>query len=79
MEAVSASRIFHTLSLLFTSLILFVQPATTLAAADEPLHQVSSEVCKNCHKEIYKQWQGSMHAQSTALKDPIHATFYKKV
>ncbi|PVV15392.1 MAG: cytochrome c family protein [gamma proteobacterium symbiont of Ctena orbiculata] len=79
MEAVSASRIFHVLSLLFTSLILFVQPATTLAATDEPLHQVSSEVCKNCHKEIYKQWKGSMHAQSTALKDPIHATFYKKV
>ncbi|PVV07984.1 MAG: cytochrome c family protein [gamma proteobacterium symbiont of Ctena orbiculata] len=79
MEAVSASRIFHVLSLLFTSLILFGQPATTLAATDEPLHQVSSEVCKNCHKEIYKQWKGSMHAQSTALKDPIHATFYKKV
>ncbi|MEW8505117.1 MAG: cytochrome c family protein [Candidatus Thiodiazotropha sp.] len=79
MEAVSASRILHILSLFVTSLILFSQPTTSLAAADEPLHRVSSEVCKNCHKEIYDQWKGSMHAQSTALKDPIHATFYKKV
>jgi hypothetical protein len=45
----------------------------------EPIHHVTSEVCGNCHKEIYQQWKGSMHANSTALKDPIHATFYKKV
>ncbi len=57
--------------------------ATWLAApawaADEPMHHVSSETCKLCHKETYKQWKGSMHANSTALTDPIHATFYKKV
>jgi len=45
----------------------------------EPIHHISSETCKVCHKEVYKQWKGSMHANSTALKDPIHATFYKKV
>ncbi len=44
-----------------------------------PLHQVPSETCKKCHKEIYKQWRGSMHANSTAFRDPIHATFYRKV
>ncbi|MBA1444373.1 MAG: cytochrome c family protein [Gammaproteobacteria bacterium] len=44
-----------------------------------PLHHISSETCKSCHKEIYKQWKGSMHANSTALKDPIHGTFYRKV
>ncbi len=44
-----------------------------------PIHQVSSETCKKCHKSIYKQWKGSMHANSTAFKDPIHATFYRKV
>ena len=49
------------------------------SAAEAPLHHTSSETCQVCHKEIYKQWKGSMHAQSTALKDPIHATFYKKV
>jgi hypothetical protein len=52
---------------------------TGSAIAGEPLRDVSSEVCKTCHQEIFKQWQGSMHANSTALKDPIHATFYKKV
>ncbi|MCB1774642.1 MAG: cytochrome c family protein [Gammaproteobacteria bacterium] len=45
----------------------------------DSIRSVSSEVCQTCHKEIYKQWKGSMHAQSTALEDPIHATFYKKV
>ena len=45
----------------------------------EPLHHITSDTCKTCHKEIYKQWQGSMHANSSALKDPIHGTFYKKV
>lgn len=43
------------------------------------LNSVSSEVCQNCHKEIFQQWKGSMHANSTALKNPIHATFYKNV
>ncbi|MCB1761962.1 MAG: cytochrome c family protein [Gammaproteobacteria bacterium] len=45
--------------------------------ADEPIHHLSSETCKTCHKEIYKQWKGSMHANSTALSDPIHGTFYQ--
>ena len=49
------------------------------AIAETPIHQVSSETCKLCHKEIYKQWKGSMHAQSSALNDPIHGTFYGMV
>ena len=58
----------------------------TLHAADasassdtQSVHHISSEVCKTCHKAIYKQWKGSMHANSTALKDPIHGTFYRMV
>ena len=51
----------------------------SVQAGDESIHHISSEVCKACHQETYKQWKGSMHANSTALKDPIHATFYKKV
>ncbi len=53
--------------------------ATANAEEAGPIHQVPSETCKNCHQEIYRQWQGSMHAKSTALKDPIHGTFYKMV
>ncbi|MES9829548.1 MAG: cytochrome c family protein [Candidatus Thiodiazotropha sp.] len=79
MEAVFASRALHVLSLVFSTFLFLIHPTRVTAGADEPIHHVSSEVCKNCHKEIYNQWKGSMHAQSTALKDPIHATFYKKV
>jgi len=46
--------------------------------ADEPIHQVPSGVCMNCHEDIYRQWSKSMHAQSTALGDPIHGAFYKQ-
>jgi hypothetical protein len=48
-----------------------------LAEEAGPIHQVPSEVCKSCHQEIFRQWQGSMHAKSTALSDPIHGTFYE--
>jgi mono/diheme cytochrome c family protein len=65
--------------LLFSLLILAPYCAVSFAESSTPTHQISSELCKNCHKEIYQQWKGSMHAQSTALADPIHATFYKKV
>ena len=47
------------------------------AADPAPIHQVPSELCKTCHAETYKQWKGSMHAQSTALSDPIHGLFYQ--
>ncbi|MGF1546092.1 MAG: multiheme c-type cytochrome, partial [Thiotrichales bacterium] len=40
-------------------------------------HEVSSKVCGECHQEIYDEWKGSMHAQSTALTDPIHGAFYR--
>ena len=63
------------LTLIYLSLISF--SVTSYAA--ESIHHVSSETCKQCHKDIYKQWKGSMHAQSSALNDPIHATFYGMV
>ena len=44
-----------------------------------PIHHISAVECKKCHVEIYNQWKGSMHAQSVAMKDPIHGAFYKKV
>jgi hypothetical protein len=46
--------------------------------SDKP-HHISAAVCKECHQEIYQQWQKSMHAQSTALSDPIHAAMYRKL
>lgn len=50
-----------------------------VALAKKPLHHVSAKECKTCHEDIYTQWKGSMHANSTALKNPIHGAFYKAV
>ncbi len=48
------------------------------SAATAP-HEVSSQVCSACHQEIYKEWKGTKHAISTALNNPIHGAFYRKV
>ncbi len=69
-------------SLAFSCLGLLPAAHAADAAAptdDKSIHHVSSEVCQGCHKETYKQWKGSMHANSTAFNDPIHGTFYRKV
>jgi hypothetical protein len=68
------ARLFSLMLLVFAPLAI-----TIPAIGADTVHLISAEVCKQCHKEIYQQWKGSMHAQSTALADPIHATFYKKV
>ncbi len=70
-------------------LLALLIPATTLAQDTETTkvnvpppstpHEVSSKLCGECHQEIYKEWSNSMHAQSTALDDPIHGAFYRKV
>jgi predicted RecA/RadA family phage recombinase len=43
------------------------------------LHHTDPKSCKQCHEEIFQQWTGSMHANSSALKDPLHGAFYKNV
>lgn len=65
-----------------TIMLLCILPsaqAAKLDGKDVPIHHVSSDNCKECHKTIYKQWKGSMHALSTALKNPIHGAFYRQV
>jgi hypothetical protein len=49
------------------------------AQSGETVQHVEAKACKQCHEEIYAQWEGSMHANSSALKDPIHGAFYKNV
>lgn len=34
--------------------------------------------CKKCHTDIYKEFYGSMHANSTPQKDPIHNSIWQK-
>lgn len=45
-------------------------------ASSGPLHHTQAYKCKRCHVDVYRQWEGSMHAKSTALKDPLHGAFY---
>lgn len=61
------------------ALMLLCSWSSLAAAEKSAIHHVGAEVCKQCHEEIYQQWQGSMHAQSSALKDPIHGAFYRNV
>ncbi|CCQ74994.1 cytochrome c family protein [Magnetospira sp. QH-2] len=60
-------------------LAAFTAQAVEIKGKSVPLNHVSAEDCKDCHKEIYTQWKGSMHAQSTASGDPIHNAFYRNV
>ncbi len=72
-----------------TALLALFIPAMTSAQDSETTtvnvpppstpHEVSSKLCGECHQEIYEEWSGSMHGQSTALDDPIHGAFYRKV
>lgn len=74
------------LNRLFLFCLLFLSSLTAHAATDivnVPIptspHEVSAEICATCHVEIYEEWKGSMHANSTALKDPLHGAFYRNV
>ncbi|QGU33915.1 cytochrome c family protein [Thermochromatium tepidum ATCC 43061] len=58
--------------------LILQAPAAQAEPGAEPIHRVSSELCANCHEDIYRQWKGSMHAKSTALSDPIHGLFYQQ-
>ncbi len=49
------------------------------AVAEPPLHHVTAAECGACHEEIYREWQGSMHAHANPLKDPIHGAMYRRM
>ncbi|MCK7497903.1 MAG: cytochrome c family protein [Comamonadaceae bacterium] len=34
-------------------------------------------MCKRCHLDIFRSWEKSMHANSSALKNPLHGAFYQ--
>ncbi|MCP3851236.1 MAG: hypothetical protein GY694_13495 [Gammaproteobacteria bacterium] len=72
-------KVLSFLAIISFTISSYVSHAAMIDGKEIPIHQVDSENCKECHKKIYKQWKGSMHAQSTALKDPIHGAFYKQV
>jgi hypothetical protein len=53
-------------------------PTLLNSATGEPVASTDFEdpsVCRGCHPEIYKQWDGSMH--SHAISDPIFTALWK--
>lgn len=43
-----------------------------------PLH-VPSIICGECHEDIYRQWQASMHARSAPGQDPVFSAVYEEL
>ena len=59
------------------TLSLFLLLFTSLLANDAVHKYAKSEECKDCHTQIYDEYYGSMHANSTPQRDPIHASVWK--
>lgn len=72
------SKILNFFALTFLCLS-FSTPGFAEKDAHKDITNLTSKKCQKCHEDIYDQWKSSMHAQSTALEDPIHGTFYKAV
>jgi len=63
----------------FITLLATFAMGSVQADDGSSIHHLGPEACQECHEEIYTQWKGSMHANSSALKDPIHGAFYRNV
>ena len=57
---------------------LLVLLLSSLIANDKAHTFASSEDCKSCHTQIYNEFKGSMHMNSTPQKDPIHNAVWAK-
>ena len=60
------------------TLWLFLLMFASLVANDAVHTYAKSEDCKACHTQIYDEYYGSMHANSTPQRDPIHASVWDK-
>jgi hypothetical protein len=60
---------------LFLALLM---PFLVLSANDKVYNYAPSEDCMACHSKIHDEFTGSMHANSTPQKDPIHASVWEK-
>ena len=59
-------------------LYLILLVFTSLVANDAVHTYAKSQDCKDCHTKIYDEYYGSMHANSTPQRDPIHASVWNK-
>ena len=58
--------------------LLFLLFVISLFANDSVHKYAKSEDCKACHTQIYDEFYGSMHANTTPQKDPIHKAIWDK-
>lgn len=57
----------------------FVLLISTFLWGNDGVHRFAeSEECKACHTQIYDEFYGSVHANATPQKDPIHAAVWAK-
>ncbi len=61
---------------LLSSLLILL--AISLQANDAVHSFAPSKDCKACHTQIYNEFEGSMHANATPQKDPIHNAVWSK-
>ena len=59
-------------------LLFLIVSLTSLLANDTAHNFAPSSDCKACHPQIYKEFTGSMHANSTPQKDVIHKAVWDK-
>lgn len=59
-------------------LFLFLSLTVILFANDGVHEFASSQECQACHPKIYDEYYGSMHANATPDKDPIHKAVWDK-
>ncbi|WP_241690983.1 cytochrome c family protein [Sulfurimonas sp. CVO] len=72
----SLLSIYKDVSIKKISLLLFL--SLSLFANDGVHKFASSKECKECHPKIYNEYYGSMHANATPDKDPIHKAVWDK-
>ncbi len=60
------------------ALYLFFFMLSSLFANDGVHNFAPSSECKECHTQIYTEFYGSMHANATPDKDPIHNAVWSK-
>jgi hypothetical protein len=51
---------------------------SSVVANDKVHKYADSKDCKACHENIYNEYFGSMHSNSTPQRDPIHASVWNK-
>ena len=59
-------------------LLLAIQASTLVAQVKNEPDFAANITCKKCHPEIYKEYEGSMHKNSTVFNNALHKAVWDK-